>query len=272
MRYASTFDKSGAPVVAELQGDLLVPLAGLTELGGATTAQVLAAAERRTADAFPAAGAELRPVVPNPARVFCVGLNYKAHIEETGRSDSDYPVLFPKFASSLTGPSSVIELPAESAQVDYEGELTVVIGAPGRRIAEADALDHVLGYTVANDLSMRDYQYKTHQWMQGKAWDACTPVGPYLVTPDEVDITAQSISTTVNGQQVQDSTIDLLIFPIPRLIATISEFTALRTGDLILTGTPSGVGARRNPPLFLKPGNVVTVEVTGVGALRNTFA
>ena len=183
MRYASTFDKSGAPVVAELQGDLLVPLAGLTELGGATTAQVLAAAERRTADAFPAAGAELRPVVPNPARVFCVGLNYKAHIEETGRSDSDYPVLFPKFASSLTGPSSVIELPSESAQVDYEGELTVVIGAPGRRIAEADALDHVLGYTVANDLSMRDYQYKTHQWMQGKAWDACTPVGPYLVTP-----------------------------------------------------------------------------------------
>jgi acylpyruvate hydrolase len=204
--------------------------------------------------------------------VFCVGLNYKAHIEETGRSDSDYPVLFPKFASSLTGPHSAIELPSESAQVDYEGELTVVIGAPGRRIAEADAFDHVLGYTVANDVSMRDYQYKTHQWMQGKAWDACTPVGPYLVTRDEVDITAQSISTTVNGQQVQDSTIDLLIFPIPRLIATISEFTALRTGDLILTGTPSGVGARRTPPLFLKSGDVVTVEVTGVGALRNTIA
>src|SRR3984957_8544708 len=156
MLYASTFDKSGAPVVAEVQGDLLVPLAGLTELGAATTAEVLAAAERRTADAFPAAEAELRPVVPNPAKVICVGLNYKAHIEETGRSDSDYPVLFPKFASSLAGPFAQLELPAESHQIDYEGELTVVIGRPGRRISEADAAGHVLGYTVANDISMRD--------------------------------------------------------------------------------------------------------------------
>ena len=119
---------------------------------------------------------------------------------------------------------------------------------------------------------MRDYQYKTHQWMQGKAWDACTPVGPYLVTADEVDITKQRISTTVNGEKVQDSSIDLLIFPIARLIATISEFTALSTGDLILTGTPSGVGHRRTPPLYLKSGDVVGVEVTSVGAIRNTIA
>jgi acylpyruvate hydrolase len=118
---------------------------------------------------------------------------------------------------------------------------------------------------------MRDYQYKTHQWMQGKAWDACTPVGPYLVTADEVDVTAQSISAKVNGEKVQDSPISLLIFSIPRLIATISEFTELRTGDLILTGTPSGVGARRTPPLFLRSGDVVSVEVTGVGELRNTI-
>jgi len=272
MRYASTYDNSGAPVAAELQGDLLVPLGGLAELGPGTTAAVLAAAERRTADAFPAAGARLRPVVPAPAKVICVGLNYKAHIEETGRADSDYPVLFPKFASSLAGPRDTLHLPGESAKVDYEGELTVVIGQPGRRISERDAAGHILGYTVANDISMRDYQYKTHQWMQGKAWDACTPVGPYLVTPDEVDITAQSLSTTVNGEKVQDSPISLLIFSIPRLIATVSEFTELRTGDLILTGTPSGVGARRTPPLFLKPGDVVTVEVTGVGTLRNEIA
>src|SRR5580698_9738190 len=235
MRYASSYDKSGEPVAAELQGDLLVPLAGLTELGAGTTAGVLAAAERRSTDAFPAAGAQLRPVVPNPAKVICIGLNYKAHIEETGRSDSDYPVMFPKFASSLTGPYATLDLPAESAKVDYEGELAVVIGKPGRRISEADAAGHVLGYTVANDISMRDYQYKTHQWMQGKAWDACTPLGPYLVTADELDITAQSISTTVNGEKVQDSTISLLIFPIPTLIAAISEFTELRSGDLILT-------------------------------------
>ena len=272
MRYASTFDRNGDPVVAEVQGDLLVPLAGLAELGAATTAQVLAAAERRPEDAFPAAEADLRPVVPNPAKVICVGLNYKAHIEETGRTDSDYPVLFPKFASSLTGPDAELSLPSESDQVDYEGELTVVIGAPGRRISEADAPAHVLGYTVANDISMRDYQYKTHQWMQGKAWDACTPVGPYLVTADELDISAQTISTTVNGEKVQDSSISLLIFSIPYLIATISEFTELRTGDLILTGPPSGGGARRNPPLFLSSGDTVTVEVTGVGVLRNTIA
>src|ERR1700729_3973386 len=231
MRYASTYDKTGAPVVAEVQGDLLVPLVGLTGLGPATTAEALLRPELLTADASPAAEAEFRPVVPNPAKVFCVGLNYKAHIEETGRSDSDYPVLFPKFASSLAGPFAQLELPAESHQVDYEGELTVVIGQPGRRISEADAAGHVLGYTVANDISMRDYQYKTHQWMQGKAWDECTPLGPYLVTADEVDITAQSISTTVNGEKVQDSPISLLIFSIPRLIATISEFAALRTGD-----------------------------------------
>jgi len=272
MKYASTYDKSGAPVVAELRGDQLVPLARLAELGEATTAEVLAAAGRRAADAFPADAATLRPVVPNPAKVICVGLNYKAHIEETGRTDSDYPVLFPKFASSLTAANTAIDISGDSVEVDYEGELTVVIGKPGRRISQADAMDHVLGYTVGNDVTMRDYQYKTHQWMQGKAWDGCTPVGPYLVTPDEVDITAQRISTTLNGQKVQDSSIDLLIFPIPRLIATISEFTALRTGDLILTGTPSGVGHRRTPPLYLKPGDVVTVEVTGVGALRNTIA
>jgi acylpyruvate hydrolase len=272
MRYASTYDKTGAPVVAELQGDLLVPLVGLTELGGQTTAEVLAAAARRTADAFAADEATLRPVIPSPAKDFCLGLNYLAHIQETGRSDSDYPVLFPKFASSLTGPHDAIELPAESAQIDYEGELVVVIGEPGRRISEQDAGGHVLGYTVANDVSMRDYQYKTHQWMQGKAWDACTPVGPYLVTADEVDITAQRISTVLNGVKVQDSAIELLIFSIPRLIATISEFTELRTGDLILTGTPSGVGHRRTPPLYLTSGDVISVEVTGVGALRNTIA
>ena len=272
MRYASTYDETGAPVVAELQGDLLVPLVGLTELGEQSTPQVLAAAERRTGEAFAASEATLRPVVPNPAKVFCVGLNYQAHIQETGRNDSDYPVLFPKFATSLTGPFDAIDLPSESAQIDYEGELVVVIGKPGRRISEDDASDHVLGYTVANDVSMRDYQYKTHQWMQGKAWDACTPVGPYLVTPDEVDITTQRISTVLNGEKVQDSTIKLLIFSIPRLIATISEFTALGTGDLILTGTPSGVGHRRSPPLYLKSGDVVSVEVTGVGMLRNQIA
>lgn len=272
MPYASTYDKTGAPVVAEVDGDLIVPLAGLAELGSETTTGALGAARRLTGDAFPASEAKLRPVVPNPAKVICVGLNYKSHMEETGRSDSDYPVLFPKFASSLTGPFDTIQRPAESAQFDYEGELAVVIGEPGRRISEADAANHVLGYAVANDVTMRDYQYRTHQWMQGKAWDAATPVGPYLVTPDEVDISAQTISTVLNGEKMQESQISLMIFSIPRLIATISEFASLSTGDLILTGTPSGVGHKRKPPVYMKPGDVVSVEVTGVGALRNTIA
>jgi len=272
MRYASAYSPSGQPVVAEVQGDLLVPLEDLTEVGPATTREVLIAARRLAASAFSAAEATLRPVVPNPAKVFCVGLNYRSHVAETGRADSAYPVLFPKFASSLTGPFETISLPRESVQIDYEGELAVVIGKPGRRISEAGAQDHVLGYTVANDVTMRDYQYKTHQWMQGKAWDACTPLGPYLVTPEDVDITRQRISTVLNGEKVQESTLDLLIFSIPRLVATISEFTELSTGDVILTGTPSGVGHRRKPPLYLKPGDVVSVEVTGVGALRTAIS
>jgi acylpyruvate hydrolase len=272
MRYASAYSPAGQPVVAEVRGDLLVPLAGLTEIGSATGPGVLTAAERLPASAFPATGAIVRPVVPNPGKVLCVGLNYKSHIQETGRNDCDYPVLFPKFASSLAGPFDTISLPGESAQVDYEGELAVVIGKPGRRISEADAGDHVLGYAVANDVTMRDFQYKTHQWLQGKAWDACTPLGPHLVTPEEVDITRQRIFTVLNGEKVQESRIDLLIFSIPRLIATISEFTELSTGDVILTGTPSGVGHRRTPPLYLKPGDVVSVEVTGVGTLRTTIS
>ena len=194
---------------------LLFPGApGVTELGQATTAEVLLSAERRTAEAFPAAEAELLAGGAQPGQGLLRRAELQgAHRGDLGRSDSDYPVLFPKFASSLAGPFAELELPAESHQIDYEGELTVVIGQPGRRISEADAAGHVLGYTVANDISMRDYQYKTHQWMQGKAWDACTPLGPYLVTADELDITRQRISTTVNGEKVQDSTIDLLIFP-----------------------------------------------------------
>src|SRR5689334_15329814 len=272
MRYASTYDKSGAPVVAELQGDLLVPLAGLTELGQATTAAALAAAERRPADTFPASEAELRPVVPNPAKVICVGLNYKAHIEETGRSDSDYPVFFPKFASSLTGANTAIDISGGSDQVDYEGELTVVIGEPGRRISEADAMNHVLGYTVGNDVTMRDYQYKTHQWMQGKAWDGCTPVGPYLVTPDEIDIEHAGIRTVLNGEKMQESELSQLIFAVPELIATISTFVTLQPGDLILTGTPGGVGYRRDPQVFLTDGDRISVEIDGIGAVSNAVS
>jgi acylpyruvate hydrolase len=145
----------------------------------------------------------------------------------------------------------------------------VVIGRAGRRIADADALDHVLGYTVANDITMRDFQYKTHQWMQGKAWDASTPLGPYLVTPGEIDIDTAGIRTVLNGEKMQESDLSQLIFTVPRLIATISTFTALRPGDVILTGTPGGVGYRRDPKVLLSDGDRVSVEIDGIGAIQN---
>ena len=180
-------------------------------------------------------------------------------------------MLFTKFANSLTGPFDEIPCPPESSAIDYEGELTVVIGKSARRVSREDALGYVAGITVANDISMRDYQNKTHQWLQGKAWEASTPVGPELVTLDEVgDLSALTLRTTVNGQVVQEASTSLMIFDVPTLISTISEFTTLEPGDLILTGTPSGVGMRREPPLLLGPGDVVSVELDGVGRIQNT--
>ncbi|WP_309234949.1 fumarylacetoacetate hydrolase family protein [Nocardia sp. XZ_19_385] len=242
----------------------------MTELGADTTPELLRDAVRETAQAVSAAEVRILPVVPRPGKVFCVGLNYREHVTESRRELPTYPVLFPKFADSLLGGFDDIVLPPESAQVDYEGELAVVIGRPGRRIPEENATDHVLGYSVANDVTMRDYQYKTHQWMQGKAWDASTPVGPYLVPPDRVDIAQAGIRTVLNGAKVQESDLSMLIFSIPRLIATISTFTALAPGDLILTGTPGGVGYRRDPQLFLAEGDTISVEIDGVGIIRNT--
>ncbi|WP_194892706.1 fumarylacetoacetate hydrolase family protein [Catenulispora pinisilvae] len=269
MRYA-TYEDDGQRHVGEVQGTTLVPLLGVTELGAATTPRILRAAPRDRTRAVPADRVRLLPVVPRPSKIFCVGLNYLDHVTETRRDLPDYPVLFPKFAASLLGPYDEIVLPAESTQVDYEGELAVLIGRPGRRIAEADAGEHVLGYAVANDVTMRDYQYRTHQWMQGKAWDDSTPLGPYLVTPDEVDIDHAGIRTVLNGETVQESDLSRLIFSIPKLIATISTFTALTPGDVILTGTPGGVGFRRDPQRFLRAGDEIRVEVDGVGAIGNT--
>jgi acylpyruvate hydrolase len=200
--------------------------------------------------------------------VICVGLNYAAHIEETKREHSDYPVLFTKFATTLTGPEDPIPLPPESEAIDYEGELVVVIGERGRRIPRERALDHVAGYAVANDVSMRDYQYRTHHWLQGKAWDASAPVGPDLVTLDEIT-EPLTLRTFVNGQKVQEASTQLLIFDVPTLVSAVSEFATIEPGDLILTGTPGGVGYRREPQLLLKDGDVVAVEVEGVGRIEN---
>jgi len=265
----ATYELNGQRSVGEVDGEYLRPLSGVTEIGPDTPSTVLQAAERSAAERVPIADVHLLPVVPNPSKVLCVGLNYADHIAETGRETPAYPVLFPKYASSLIGATDQIVVPPEVTQMDWEGELAVVIGKAGRRITLEDAMDHVAGYTIANDITMRDYQYKTHQWMQGKAWDDSTPLGPYLVTPDEVDLGTARIRTIVNGSIVQESTITQLFFDVPALIATISEFTALRPGDLILTGTPGGVGYRRKPQVFLTPGDTVSVEIDGLGSLQN---
>lgn len=258
--------------VGELHDGLITPLVGIDAIGGSVGSAQLAAAARDETDRVPLFEVTLLPVVARPARILCVGLNYADHIAETGRELPSYPVLFPKFASSLIGANDAILLPAESKQVDYEGELAVIIGTAGRRISEGDALAHVLGYSVANDVTMRDYQYKTHQWLQGKAWDNSTPIGPAIITPDQVDLSSAGIRTTLNGTVVQQSDLSQLIFTVPKLIAQASEFTSLEPGDVILTGTPGGVGYRRDPQLFLTAGDIIEVEIDGVGRIENPVA
>jgi acylpyruvate hydrolase len=269
MRFASVLHGED-PLAVAIEGDRAIPLRGVTELGADTPLSLLRDPPLDRDAALPVAGLHRRPVVPRPGKIICVGLNYLAHIAETKREQSDYPVLFTKFVTTLTGPADPVPLPPESAAIDYEGEIVVVIGERTRRVPRERALDHVAGYAVANDVSMRDYQYKTHQWLQGKAWDACTPVGPDLVTLDEAP-DPLALRTFVNGEQVQEATTDLLIFDVPTLVSVISEFATLEPGDLILTGTPGGVGFRRDPQLLLKDGDVVTVEVDGVGRIENRF-
>jgi acylpyruvate hydrolase len=267
MPFAS-YEVDGRCYLGRVEGDRLVPLSGASELGRQTPSDVLG----ELAAAGPAVAVSdvhLRAVVPQPDKIICVGLNYKAHVGETGREMPEYPVLFNKFASSLVGAFDPISVPSESTQCDYEGELAVIIGRAGRRIAKRDAIAHVLGFSVANDVTMRDYQYKTHQWLQGKAWDASTPIGPYLYTPEEADVTSTGLRTILNGSTMQESDTSLMIFDIPTLVSTISEFTTLLPGDIILTGTPGGVGFRRDPQVFLKPGDEVSIEIDGLGAVRN---
>jgi acylpyruvate hydrolase len=267
VRFASILHE-GMPRAVLIDGDHAVPLRDVQELGPDTPASLLRDPPLEPDSAFPAAGLQRRAVVPHPGKIICVGRNYVAHIEETESERSAYPVLFTKFTTTLTGPFDDIPLPPESDAIDYEGELVVVIGERGRRVPTERALEHVAGYAVANDVSVRDYQYRTHQWLQGKAWDASTPVGPDLVTLDEIT-EPLTLRTWLNGEQVQHTSTELLIFDVATLLSAISEFATLEPGDLILTGTPGGVGYRREPKLLLKDGDVVAVEVEGVGRIEN---
>lgn len=271
MRYASC-SAEGREFAALIDGEHAVPLSGIAELGALSSSEALAAAEPLAAEAMPLAEVTLRPLVPNPGKIVCVGLNYLDHVGETGREIPEYPVLFTKFAASLTGPYDRVSLPPESGQVDFEGELAVVIGRAGRRIAKAESMAHVGGYTLSNDVTMRDFQYKTHQWLQGKAWESSTPLGPFLVTPEEAgDPGRLELRLRLNGKEMQAASTAQLMFDVPTLIATVSEFVTLEVGDVLLTGTPGGVGFRRDPQVFIEPGDLVEVEIDGIGRIENEF-
>jgi acylpyruvate hydrolase len=255
-----------------VEDDTVRPLRDVAELGRDTPSEVLADPPL-TDERVPLAEVQLLPIVPHPGKIVCVGLNYRAHADEGGYDVPDYPALFTKFAETLVAAGDPIVLPPESEAVDFEAELAFVMGRRVRRTSGASALDAVAGYTIGNDVSMRDYQYKTAQWLPGKNWAASTPLGPFLVTPDEVDDPHQlDISLELNGERMQSANTSQLIFDVPTLVATISEFVPLAPGDVVLTGTPSGVGYRRDPKVLLRDGDRVVVEIERVGRLENPVA
>ncbi|MBA2682340.1 MAG: fumarylacetoacetate hydrolase family protein [Ktedonobacteraceae bacterium] len=217
-----------------------------------------------------AAAVELGPPVPDPDKIICIGINYADHANEAGIAQTEVPVFFAKFRNSLTGPTSPILLPHVSTQIDYEGELAVIIGTRCKEVSEQEALQYVAGYSIMNDVSARDLQMQTSQWMAGKALDSFAPMGPGMVLAAAIpDPQALQLTTRVNGQVVQHASTATMIFSVARIVAFLSSLMTLEPGDIIATGTPSGVGFKRTPPLFLHAGDVAEVEIAGIGQLRN---
>ncbi|WP_297103181.1 fumarylacetoacetate hydrolase family protein [uncultured Devosia sp.] len=210
----------------------------------------------------------LLPVIPNPGKILCVGHNYEEHRVETGRDRTDHPSIFVRFADTLIGADDPIVRPKVSSSLDYEAELAVVIGKGGRHIQAEHAMEHVVGYSCFNDASLRDWQWHTRQFTPGKNFPATGAFGPALVTPDEVgNLEAVRVESYLNDQRMQSATLDHMLFSIPAVIAYVSAFTPLNPGDVIATGTPGGVGAKRNPPVWMKPGDTVEVRISGIGSL-----
>jgi acylpyruvate hydrolase len=254
---------------ARIEGDrvveLVVPDVGVLLASGVDPADATEAGPVHAVEEV-----DFAPVVPRPAKVFCLGLNYRAHILEMGHDLPDHPTVFSKYAIALIGAHDDIWLPAESAAVDWEAELGIVIGRLVRRASDAEARAAIVGYTVVNDISMRDWQYRTPQWDAGKTWEHATPVGPWLVTPDEVDHGADlRVTCDVDGERMQDGrTTDLLFDPV-ETVRYLSTICTLEPGDLVSTGTPAGVGHGRTPPVYLRPGQVVRTAIEGIGELVN---
>lgn len=244
----------------------------LLEQGPAAPKKSSETAKRPNAVKYDAAGAKLLAPVPNPRKIICIGLNYKDHAAEGGVPIPREPVLFSKYATALIGHGDPIVLPAVSNKVDYEAELVIVVGKGGRHLKAETAADHVAGYTIGHDVSARDWQLEKDgkQWMVGKTFDTFAPCGPHLVTADEVrDPHSLPIRLRLNGETMQNSNTQQMIFNVGYLLAYLSQVFTLEPGDLIYTGTPPGVGFARKPPVFLKAGDVVEVEIEGLGVLRN---
>jgi 2-keto-4-pentenoate hydratase/2-oxohepta-3-ene-1,7-dioic acid hydratase in catechol pathway len=282
MRLA-TLQTPAGPRAAVLTGDHYIDLhatdstlptsvKALLAAGPTMLRSAAAAAARPTAIKHPVAGSKVLPPIPDPEKIWCVGLNYRDHAHETGAAIPRDPILFSKFNTALIGHGDTIVLPPVSTKVDYEAELVLVIGKAGRFIPEKDANAHLAGYMVGHDVSARDWQTEKDgkQWLAGKTFDTFAPTGPILVTSDEVpDAMNLGIRLRLNGTTMQDSNTRQLIFSPAALVAYISQVTTLQPGDLIFTGTPPGVGVARKPPVFLKGGDVVEVEIEGLGVLRN---
>ena len=226
-------------------------------------------AARATGPTRPLDGVDYAPLVPNPDKIICVGLNYRAHIDETGRDVPEFPTLFAKYRGALIGAHDDIVLPAVSDAADWEVELAVIVGERIRHVDEAGAERAIAGYSVLNDVSVRDYQNRTLQWLQGKTFERSTPLGPWLVTPDESPGPSREIACEVDGELVQKSDTADLVFGPAALISYLSSIITLEPGDVIATGTPSGVGMARTPPRYLRDGEVVVTRIAGLGECRN---
>jgi acylpyruvate hydrolase len=274
MKLATVRTADGATRAVRVEDDRLV------DLGAADLGELLATEDwpKRAAAAgeqsHPLSGATYAPVVPRPGKIICVGLNYRNHIVEMGRDLPEYPTLFSKYAETLVGADDDIVLPPETSAFDWECELAVVIGAPVRRASGAEAENAIAGFAVLNDVTCRDWQFRTKEWLQGKNWEASTPLGPYLVTPDELPggvRPALDITTELDGETMQrDNTADLL-FDSVALIEYISTIVTLKPGDVIATGTPGGVGQARKPPRYMSAGQRLVTEVSGLGRCANSI-
>jgi 2-keto-4-pentenoate hydratase/2-oxohepta-3-ene-1,7-dioic acid hydratase in catechol pathway len=279
MRYVTFRNPQGAPEPGVVTNDHVIGL-GLTGFG--SLIDILAGGEpanRKVADWLvappPAAihsreAVKLMAPIPRPPKLICVGLNYRDHAEESNMPIPERPTIFSKFSHGVIGPGDAIVLPKNSSQPDYEAEFAFVIGKGGRHIPADRWKDHIFGYTNLNDVSARDFQLATTQWLMGKTFDTFAPMGPFLITADEIaDPHALDIKITINGETLQNSNTKHLIFRIPELIAYLSSVFTLEPGDVVSTGTPAGVGFARKPPRWLRPGDDVVVEVQGLGELRN---